>query len=323
MTIRNLLGKWPLLAAVVMAMAVAPTATFAGKGVIKLHEGDWTGNLVFSKLAQIILEDEMDYTVKMIFLPAGPAVSEAIIGGEIDVGFESWPSYSTTKDVYIKEWGGDGSIEKFTDTGIIGQSGWYVPRYVIEGDAARGIEAVAPDLKTYAQLNQYKDIFMAPETSPKGRLVACPVAAWQCMDTQRVEGLGLDYEAVELGSEMAHWAELDAAYARGDPILVYAWEPHWVHAKYDLVEVELPEYSDEAWPAADWPQDITYHYGSPNLKGRYPDVHQFLKNIHLTNAQQAGMILDVDVNGMDLDAAVRKWMAANEDIWRAWIPITM
>ncbi len=45
--------------------------------------------------------------------------------------------------------------------------------------------------------------------------------------------------------------------------------------------------------------------------------------MRLTNAQQAGMILDVDINGMDLDAAVRKWMAANEAIWRAWLPAGM
>ena len=36
--------------------------------------------------------------------------------------------------------------------------------------------------------------------------------------------------------------------------------------------------------------------------------------------QQAGMILDVDINGEDLEDAVRKWMASNEDVWRAWIP---
>ena len=124
MTIRKHLGKFMVMATVVMAVAMASTAAFAAKGVIKLHEGDWTGNLVFGKLAQIILSEEMDYKVKMIFLPAGPVVAQAIIGGEIDAGFESWPSYSTTKDVYITEWGGDGQIEKFGDTGVVGQSGW-------------------------------------------------------------------------------------------------------------------------------------------------------------------------------------------------------
>jgi ABC-type proline/glycine betaine transport system substrate-binding protein len=262
----------------------------------------------------------MDYKAEVIFLPGGPAATEAIVSGEIDVGFESWPSYSTTKEKYIKEYGGDGSEEFMGRSGIVGQSGYYVPRYVVEGDAARGIKAAAPDLKSYADLNKYAALFQTPETAPKGRLVGCPVAAWQCMDKERLAGLGVDYVTVELGSETAQWAELDGAYQRGEPILVYAWEPHWVHAKYDLVEVELPEHSDAAWPVSDWPQDLTFHSANPTLKERYPDVYQLIKNLKLTNEQQAGMILDIDVNGMSREEAVRKWMAANEGVWRAWIP---
>ena len=323
MMIRKHLGKLMVMATVVMAVAMASTAAFAAKGVIKLHEGDWTGNLVDGMLAKIILEEEMDYKVKMIFLPFGPVVFEAIIGGEIDVAFEGWPSYNPTKDVYFEKWGGDGSIEYISEIGVIGQSGWYVPRYMIEGDASRGITAVAPDLKTFAQLDKYKDLFTVPETAPQGRLLACPVAAWQCMDAERIAGLGLDFKAVVLGSEMAHWTEFEAAYARGEPFIAYAWEPHWIHAKLDLVELGLPEHSDEAWPASDWPEDITFNFGSVTLKDRYPDVHHLVANMRLTNAQQSGMILDVDVNKMDLEAAVRKWMAANEDIWRQWLPAQM
>lgn len=320
MATRSRIGKWMLLASVAMAVAAAPMVSFADKGTIRLHEGDWTGNLVDGKLIQIILEDEMDYKVKMIFLPAGPAVAEAVIGGDIDIGFETWPSYSTTKEKYITEYGGNGEVELLGRVGVVGQSGWYVPRYLVEGDSARGIEAAAPDLKSYKDLNKYKGLFASPETTPKGRVLVCPVVAWECKDDGRVSGLGLDYVPVVLGSEAAQWAELDAAYSRGEPILLYAWEPHWVHAKYDLLEVELPPHSEEAWPASDWPLDLTYNYGSPTLKDRYPDVHQLIANFNITNAQQADMILDIDVDDMELDKAVRKWMAANEDIWRAWIP---
>ena len=317
------IGKWLLTAVVAVTLAAVSTAAFAAKGIIKLHEWDWTGNLVDGKLAQIILEEEMDYKVKMIFLPSGPVVFEAIIGGEIDAAFEYWPSYNPTKGVYFEKWDGDGSLDYISEIGIIGQSGWYVPRYMIEGDSARGITAIAPDLKTFAQLEKYQDLFTVPETAPQGRLLACPVAAWQCMDAERAEGLGLDFKAVVLGSEMAHWSEFEAAYARGEPFIAYAWEPHWIHAKLDLVEIGLPEYSDDAWPATDWPEDITFNFGSVTLNERHPDVYQLIASIRLTNAQQAGMILDVDVNGMDLEAAVRKWMDANEETWRSWIPAEM
>lgn len=320
MKLTTLIRNGLLAAVFAITAAIAPGTSYAAKGVLTLHEGDWTGNLVSCKLLEIILEDEMDYKVKRTFLPGGPVVYEAIIGGEIDFACEGWPSYNPTKGEYIKEFGGDGQVDKLGDMGIVGASGWYVPRYVIEGDSARGIKAVAPDLKSYKDLNKYKEIFATPETAPKGRVIECPVAAWECESDGRVEGLGLDYEAVVLGSDTAQWAELEGAYSRGEPILIYAWEPHWVHAKYDLVSIELPEYSDDAWPATTWPQDITYNYGTPELKEKHPDAYQLIVNQNLSNTQQAGMILDVDVNGMDLEAAVRKWMAANEDVWRAWIP---
>ncbi len=318
---RRYLGKlgWGLAAAL-FALTLQPTAALAAKGVIKIHEGDWTGNLVDLALVQIILEEEMDYKTKAILLPSGPVVFEAILAGEIDVALEFWPSYNPTKGVFFEKWGGDGSIEYISEMGIVGATGWYVPRYVVEGDAERGIVAVAPNLKTWEDLNNYTDVFAAPETAPKGRLVACPVAAWQCGDAQRVENLNLDYHTAVLGSEIAHWAEVEAAYMRGDPILAYAWEPHWIHAKFDLVEVGLPDY-DEAKPYfTDWPADITFNFGSLTFKDRFPDAYQMIKSMRLTNTQQSGMILDVDVNGMSTKDAVRKWMAANEDIWRAWIP---
>ena len=307
------------LAAAAFALTLQPSTAFAAKGIIKLHEGDWTGNLVFGKLAEIILEEELDYKVKMVFLPAGPTVLEAIKSGDIDAGFETWPSYSTSKEKYITEYGGDGTIEMYGLAGVVGQTGWYVPRYMIEGDTERGIEAVAPDLKTYEDLNKYAHLFTTPETTPKGRLVACPVAAWQCGDKARAENLGVDYDIVELGSETAHWAEISAAYARGEPILAYAWEPHWIHAKFDLVEIGLPAFDEEKPLATDWPEDLTYHYGSPDLKNDSPDAYAFLKNMKLDNTTQAAMILSVDVDKVPLEKAVRDWMASNEDVWKKWV----
>ena len=179
---------------------------------------------------------------------------------------------------------------------------------------------MAPDLKTYKDLNKYKDLFKSLESGDKGRLVACPVAAWACEDQARVDGLGLEYDLVELGSEAAHWAEIGAAYKRGEPILAYAWEPHWIHAKYDLVEIGLPPHSDDAWPVSDWSEDKTYNYGIPNLKERHPDAYHVIGNMNLTNVQQAGMILAIDIDKVPLEKAVRDWMAKNEDIWRAWMP---
>ena len=159
-----------------LATAALALSLFAGpgsadsKGLIKFHEADWTGNLINGKIVEILLTEHLDYEVEYVFLPAGPAAWEAIVAGDIDVAFEFWPTYSPERHQYIAEYGGDGSVEYFGETGLVGKSGWYVPRYMLEGDESRGIEAMAPDLESWEQLNKYKDLFATPETAPKGRL---------------------------------------------------------------------------------------------------------------------------------------------------------
>lgn len=303
--------------AAMVSMASAPAE--AGKARLTAADPDWTGGLVTCRLIEFIIKD-WGYKVKRVTMPSGPAVMEAIRAGDMDYGCESWPSYSTTKDKYIKKWGGDGSIAYMGGVGVIGQSGYYVPRYVIEGDAKRGIKATAPGLKSWEQMNQYKKVFATLETGDKGRLIACPVAAWQCKDAERIAGLKLEYHPLELGSETAHWAEMQAAYKRGEPFIAYAWEPHWIHAALDLVEVKLPDHSKEAWPVSDWPQDVTYNYGSPELAKKHPRVAKLINNMNLTNSQQAEMILAIDVGKKKADDVVKEWMKSNEGIWKKWIP---
>ncbi|MEL6794373.1 MAG: glycine betaine ABC transporter substrate-binding protein, partial [Pseudomonadota bacterium] len=224
------------------------------------------------------------------------------------------PSYDPLKTKYVSEYGGDGSIVYYAPTGIVGGSGYYVPRYLVEGANAK-----APDLKSYKDLNKYNDLFTTLESDGKGRLIGCPVAAWECEDAARLETLGVDFVVSELGSETAHWAEIEAAYKRGEPFVAYAWEPHWIHAQLDLVEIELPEYSDAAWPATDWGADVTQHYGPKELAEKHPDIVALFQKARVSNAEQAPMILAVDKEGREVEDVVAEWMAANEDKWRSWL----
>ena len=328
MKIRTLVGRLGLTAAALAMALVSGLSSADSRGVITFHEGDWTGNLIQGKIAEFILTEELGYEVEYVFLPAGPPAWEAMLAGDIDVAFEFWPTYAPERHHYISEFGGDGSVEYFGDTGLVGKSGWYVPRYVIEGDQSRGIEAMAPDLESWEQLNQYKELFATPETAPKGRLLACPIPAWQAGDELRVEKLELDFHPVVLGTEIAQFAELESAYSRGEPLLLFSWEPHWTHAQYDLVKLRLPEFRDECFDAekgwvepCDWPDELPFNFGSVTLKDRHPDVHYFIRNFKMTNEQQTAMVLEVDVKEREIEEVVRGWMAANEELWRAWLPM--
>ena len=299
----------------VLGASLAVSAPASAGGLLKSAVADWTGGAVVCEIIHQIVEQEMDYKVKRVVMPSGPNLREAIRSGDIDYACESWPSYDSVKEKYVKEWGGDGSIMKYADVGVVGESSYYVPRYMVEGD-----DAPAPDLKTWEDMNKYSDLFKTLESGDKGRLIGCPTAAWECDDGKRMEMLGLNYEVTELGSETAHWAEMQAAFKRKEPFIAYAWEPHWIHAALDLVKVELPAHSDDKWPATGWATDVTYNYGRPQMVDEHPEVVELIKNFRLTNAEQAPMILAIDVDGRDMEEVVAEWLKDNEDKWKSWLP---
>lgn len=297
------------------ALTICAASSVSAADLLKTAVNDWTGGAVMCEIVHQILENEMDYKVKRIVMPSGPGRDEGIRSGDLDYGCELWPSYSQTKDKYVEEYGGDGSILRIADAGVIGVSSYYVPRYLVEGD-----DAQAPDLKTWEDLNQYSDLFKSLESGDKGRLLGCPTPAWLCEDTKRMELLGLNFAPVELGSEAAHWAEIQAAYKRKEAFIAYAWEPHWIHAALDLVKIELPAHSDEKWPATGWAEDVTYNYANPDFAKENPEVIELIKNFRLTNEMQAPLILAVDVDGVDMEDVVSDWLANNEETWKAWMP---
>ena len=308
------------LASAILALSLGAVTSAQAAGRLTAPDPDWTGGLVTCLVAQYILENEMDYRIKRVTMPSGPGVFEGTRSGDLDFACESWPSYNPAGDKYIKEFGGDGSVAYLGATGIVGKSGYFVPRYVIEGDASRGIPASAPDLKSYKDLNKYSHMFKSLESGDKGSLIGCPVAAWLCEDQKRLDMLGVDFHAQALGSETAHWAEIQAKYKRGEPFVAYAWAPHWIHAALDLVEIELPPYDEAKWPATNWAQDVTHFHGNPKMIDEHSDVVKLLQNMDLTNEMQAGMIYDIDVKKGDSEEVVESWMEANEDIWRKWLP---
>ena len=58
------------------------------------------------------------------------------------------------------------------------KQGFYVPRYVIEGNLSKGIAPLAPDLKTVADLARYSQVFTDPEDPTKGRIYGA-IPGWE------------------------------------------------------------------------------------------------------------------------------------------------
>lgn len=90
---------------------------------------------------------------------------------------------------------------------------WWYPAYMKER---------CPGLPNWEALNDCAEEFSVPETAPKGRYLGGPVT-WGGFDDERAEALDLDYEVVHAGTDAALFAELESAYQREAPILLWVY----------------------------------------------------------------------------------------------------
>ena len=311
--------KAGITAAALAGLVVFSAQPASAQTMVKVADPDWTGGLITCRIIEFIIKD-WGYEVKRIPIVSGPSVMESVRAGETHYGCEAWPSFTELKEKFVGKFGGDGSVVYLGEVGIVGKSGYYVPRYLVAGDKARKIKAKAPKLKSWKGLNKHKKLFATRLTGSDGLLLGCPVETWSCEDKDRMRDLKLDFEAKSAGSEAAHWRAVRSAYEKGKPFLAYAWEPHWIHAELDLVPVELPEYSKAAWPATGWRPDVPFNFANRAFVKKHPQVAELIKNVRLSNAQQSEMMHQVDVKKRGVDEVVQEWMARNKDVWQAWLP---
>jgi glycine betaine/proline transport system substrate-binding protein len=267
-------------------------------------------------VAKILLEEKLDKTVEIVSIDEN-SMWAAIATGDISACLELWPSgHQENVAQYID---GTGEVENIGPLGVIGKIAWYIPSYMLESN---------PELATWEGFKgaDAAKLFATAQTGDKGQFIGGDPSFVQ-YDEQIIENLGLDFEVVFAGSEQAELAGLDAAYSRKEPYLFYFWTPHSVHAKYDLTEVELPAYSDECYAKIDaggvdcaYPEDILFKIAYSGLKDEDPESYTLLKNMNYSNADQIGMIAEVDSGNMTAEEAARAWIDANEAVWSAWLP---
>lgn len=285
-----------------------------------LADASWDSIRVHNAIAKVILEEGYGYEVEL--MPGSSAnLIAGQIEGDINVFIENWPdnieSYQTGVD--------EGKIVEVGLNFDDNAQGFYVPRYVIEGDEENGIEAMAPDLKTVEDLKKYPELFKDPEDPDKGAIVNAP-PAWavsEIMET-KFNNYGLDemYNLVSSGSDSGLAASLAGAYEKGEPWVGYYWEPTWISGKYDIVLLEEAPYSDEVWNTdyncAFKAVECTITMDKASYDN-HPEVAEFLSKYKTSSALVAEILAYMQNNEADIDETAQWFLKEKQDVWKPWV----
>jgi glycine betaine/proline transport system substrate-binding protein len=319
---RSYLAKTAAVAVAVGIIAGTPLGAAAqvpeSTDPIKIALFDWTSVNLNAKILGGVLE-KLGYTVEYPTADYLSSLTTGLTNGDITVGVEYW---DTTAGEAMKASEATGQTERLGPLGPKAKEEWWYPMYMKEK---------CPGLPNWEALKtpECAKAFATAETGDKGRYLGGPVT-WEGFDDERVVSLGLPFVVVHAGTDGAMFAELDAAYQRKDPIMLWVYSPHWAPAKYEGEWIEFPAhepacYEDPAWGVN---KDAKYDCGKPSgdiwkfswggMKDKWPVAYKVAKAFQIDGNELNGLSGQVDLDGKTIEDVAAAWVTANEAKWRAW-----
>ena len=133
-----------------------------------------------------------------------------------------------------------GQTERLGALGPKAKEEWWYPLYMKEK---------CPGLPNWEALKEAAcaEAFSTPDTAPNGRYLGGPGDLGRVRRRAGGSRSKLPFTVIHAGTDGAMFAELDSAYQRQAPIMLWIYSPHWAPAKYEGEWVEFPEYSTECY----------------------------------------------------------------------------
>lgn len=316
MRISGKIARVGMLGASLIALTLGSARAEDSADPIRIIMNNWSSQVVLANVVGQLLEQQgraVEYTSSDTQLQY-----TALTNGDMDFQIEVWEgSQAEPFDKAVAA----GALDLGAHEAVTREDWWY-PSYMNE---------MCPGLPDWKALDACAEKLATAETGTKGRFVG-PPADWGKHYSDRIQALKMNFQEVPVGQAATLWAELQAAYDRKEPIVLFNWTPNFIEAKFEGEFVEFPTFEPECWTDPKWGSnpDAIYDCGAPangylkkagskNLAEKWPDATEFLKKVNFTNPQIAAAAAMVDVDGMTPEDAARKWIADNEATWKAWM----
>jgi len=247
---------------------------------ITFADMQWDSQMIHNEIAKFVVENGFDGYKVEFTIGSGSLIWQALLQGDVDLDIEEWTDNVATYDDDVAR----GDVIPLGEIVPDSSQGFYVPRYVIEGDPERGIKPMAPDLKYVWDLVKYAHVFKDPEDSSKARIYGA-IPGWMIDDTMHKKYLhykldAAGYNYFRMGSEAMIFTALLSAYNLGDPWVGYMYEPSWIAGKLDLVMLEDAPYDHQLSQegACEIKKQPLLNLCSRQFPEKAPDLVDFFKN---------------------------------------------
>jgi glycine betaine/proline transport system substrate-binding protein len=302
------------VAGLVLAAGASGGGAAAACGDVVLNENSWVGSTANVYVVKNVLESKLKCKVKVLNITEGQPAFQAMADGKIDVVLEDWQNWPGTP--YAK----NKSVVKVGTNGITGVIGWYIPRYVLQQH---------PEFRTWRGLKGKESLFKSPESGSQGMFLGGDPSYVQ-KDKALIKGLGLNFKHVVAGAEPAQVARWSQLYKQKKPVIFYWYDPQYLNAVYDLVQVQLPRrfagcQDDEkkggdpkkyacAYPSYPLDKLVSAEFlksGSPALS--------VIRNFKWTSDDQNFVSNLISGKKMPKDKAAAQWVKANAAKVNTWV----
>jgi glycine betaine/proline transport system substrate-binding protein len=249
----------------------------------------WEEAIAMTNLWQVILEDN-GFEVEQTQLDPG-LVYDGLANGDVDVYLDAW--LPNTHADYWEEYG-----DRIDELSVVLDEApltWAVPAYV-------------DDVDSIADLQGNADMFGGQIIGIEAGSGLMRISADEVMPTYDLEG---EYDLID-GSTAAMLAELEAAIANEEPIVVTLWEPHPAYGRFELKNLDDPE------QALGEPDEIRA-VARQGFGDDFPEVAAAMSNFEFDAGTLADLTVSVLEEHDDELEGARAWLEANTDVVEAWL----